>query len=66
MDAMGVLSGELVEIYLEDGKTVGVVRVGRATTRVAMMLLMNAKVGDSVMIYSGIALSKINGAAIRN
>ena len=63
---MGVLSGELVEIYLEDGKTVGLVRVGRATTRVAMMLLINAKVGDSVMIDSGVALSKIKAEAVRN
>ena len=63
---MGVLSGEIVEIYLEEGKTVGVVRVGRATTRVAMMLLMDAKVGDSVMIDSGIALSRLKAEAVRN
>ena len=56
---MGVLTGKIVEIYLEDGRTMGKVRVGSATTNVALMLLMNAKVHDRVLIDSGIALLKI-------
>ena len=57
---MNVLTGKIVEIYLEDGRTMGKVRVGGAITNVALMLLMNVKVHDRVVIDSGIALSKIN------
>ncbi len=56
---MNVLTGKIVEIYLEDGRTMGKVRVGGALTNVALMLLMNAKVHDRVVIDSGMALSKI-------
>jgi hydrogenase maturation factor len=56
---MNVLTGKIVEIYLEDGRTMGKVRVGGAITNVALMLLMNAKVHDRVVVDSGIALSKI-------
>ena len=54
-----MLTGKIVEIYLEDGRTMGKVRVGGALTNVALMLLMNAKVHDRVVIDSGMALSKI-------
>ncbi|MGA7162129.1 MAG: HypC/HybG/HupF family hydrogenase formation chaperone [Bacteroidota bacterium] len=56
---MGVLTGKIVEIYLEDGRTMGRIRVGAATTNVGLMLLMEAKVHDRVIFDSGIALSKI-------
>jgi HupF/HypC family. len=56
---MNVLTGKIVEIYLEDGRTMGKIRVGGAMTNVALMLLMDAKVHDRVLIDSGIALSKI-------
>ncbi len=56
---MNVLTGKIVEIYLEDGRTMGKVRVGGAMTNVTLMLLMNAKVHDRVVIDSGIALSKV-------
>ncbi len=59
VDAMGVLTGKIVEIYLEDGKTMGKVRVGAATTNVGLILLMEAKVHDRVLIDSGIALAKV-------
>ena len=48
---MNVLTGKIVEIYLEDGKTMGKVRVGGAMTNVALMLLMNAKVHDRIENY---------------
>ena len=56
---MNVLTGEIVEIYLEDGKTMGKVRVGDATADVGLTLLMAAKVRDRVLIDSGIALSVV-------
>lgn len=57
---MNVLTGKIVEIFIEDGRAVGKVRVGGAITNVPLMLLMNAKVHDHVVIQSGIALSKVN------
>jgi hydrogenase maturation factor len=57
---MNALTGKIVEIFIEDGRAVGKVRVGGAFTNVSLMLLMNAKVQDRVVIESGIALSKVN------
>ncbi len=56
---MNVLTGEIVEIYLEDGKTMGKVRIGGAMKNVGLTLLMQAKVHDRVTIDSGIALAKV-------
>jgi hydrogenase maturation factor len=56
---MSVLTGEVVEIYLEEGKSIGKVSVSGAFVHVALMLLIDVKVGDLVLIDSGIALSKI-------
>ena len=56
---MNVLTGEIVEIYLEDGKAMGKVRVGGATTKVSLTLLMQAKVHDRVVFDSGVALSRV-------
>ena len=57
---MNVLTGKIVEIYLEDGRAMGKVRIGGAIANVALMLLMSAKVGDRIVMNSGIALSKVN------
>jgi hydrogenase maturation factor len=56
---MNVLTGEVVEIYVEDGKSMGKVSVNGAFAHVALMLLMDAKVGDTVLIDSGVALSRV-------
>lgn len=56
---MNVLTGEVVEIYVEDGKSMGKVSVHGAFVHVALMLLMDAKVGDTVLIDSGVALSRV-------
>jgi hydrogenase maturation factor len=57
---MGVMSGKIDEIYLEDGKPKASVRIGSATVRVDLLLLMDAKVDDRVLFDSGMALSKID------
>jgi hydrogenase maturation factor len=56
---MGVMSGKIDEIFLEDGKPKASVRIGNATVRVDLLLLMDAKVHDCVLFDSGVALSKI-------
>lgn len=56
---MSVMTGEVVEIYLEDGKPTGKVSVNGAFVHVGLLLLMEVKVGDTVLIDSGIAISRI-------
>jgi hydrogenase maturation factor len=57
---MGVMKGKIDEIYLEDGKPKASVRIGNATVRVDLLLLMDAKVHDHVLFDSGMALSKVD------
>ncbi len=56
---MNLLSGELTEIYIAEGTTMGKVRVGGAFTRVPLTFLMEAKVGDKILMESGVAISKV-------
>jgi len=56
---MGVMSGTINEIYVEDGKPKASVRVGSTTMRIDLLLLMDAKVDDRVLFDSGMALEKI-------
>jgi len=56
---MGVMSGKIDEIYVEDGKPKASVRIGNATVLVDLLLLMDAKVDDRVLFDSGLALSRI-------
>ena len=63
---MNVLTGEVVEIYVEEGKAMGKVNIGGAFVRVALMLLIDARVGDRVLIDSGVAISKIEPEEVVN
>lgn len=56
---MNLVSGELAEIYIEEGTTMGKVRVSGAFARVPLTFLMEAKVGDKILIESGVAISKV-------
>jgi len=56
---MGVMRGEIEEIFLEDGKAKARVRVGSATMIVDLMLMISAKVRDCIVFDSGIALSRV-------
>ena len=64
---MGVMSGKIDEIFVEDGKPKASVRIGSAVVRVDLLLLMNAKVDDRVLFDGGVALSRIDeqGSQIR-
>ena len=55
---MNLVSGEIVEIYIEDGLAMAKAKVGRAFTRVSLNFLPDAAVGDSILIESGVAISK--------
>ncbi|HCV43822.1 MAG TPA: hypothetical protein DGH68_10100 [Bacteroidetes bacterium] len=56
---MNLVTGRIVEIYVEGGTTKAKVGVAGAHFRVVMTLLMDAKVGDGVLIDSGVAISTV-------
>ena len=56
---MNLSSGEIVEIYVEDGTTYAKVRVKGTFTRVPLIFLPEVRVGDTVLIDSGVAISKV-------
>jgi hydrogenase maturation factor len=54
---MNIITGQLVEIFVADGTTMGKVSVRGAYVKVPLTFLMSAKVGDTVVIESGVAIS---------
>lgn len=56
---MNLVSGEIVEIYIDERTTMGKVRVGGVFLRVPLFFLPETKVHDSVLIASGVAISTI-------
>jgi hydrogenase maturation factor len=53
---MNLLSGRLVDIFIEDGVAKGKVKIGGAFTNVVLTLLPEARVGDTVLVDSGVAI----------
>lgn len=56
---MNPMTGEIVEIFIKEGSTTAKVRVDGSMMNVPLLLLMNARVGDHILIDSGIALSLV-------
>jgi hydrogenase maturation factor len=56
---MNLVTGRITEIYVEGGTTRAKVSVGGAQFRVMMTLLMDAHVGDNILIDSGVAISTV-------
>jgi hydrogenase maturation factor len=57
-------SGRIVEIYLDGGIAKAKVATGSADVHVPLMLLMDARVGDHIVIQSGLAISKVEIAQV--
>ena len=57
---MHPMTGEIVEIYLHEGSTTAKVRVDGSFVTGPLLLLLNARVGDRVLIDAGIALSRVS------
>ncbi len=55
---MNLINGQIEEIYVHEGMTMGKINVRGAYLRVPLMFLIEAKVGDSIVIESGVAISK--------
>lgn len=52
-------TGELLDIFIEDGATVGRVLLNGSIVRVSLVLLTDAHVGDTVSVSGGLAVSRI-------
>jgi hydrogenase maturation factor len=63
---VNLVTGRIVEIYVEDGVTKAKASVSGAFIRVALTLLMNARVGDEILIESGVAISSVNNEEKEN
>ena len=55
---MNIITGQIEEIFVNDGMTMGKVSVRGAYLKVPLTFLMTAKVGDTIVIESGVAISK--------
>jgi hydrogenase maturation factor len=55
---MNLITGFIEEIYVHDGTTIGKVNVRGAYLKVPLTFLIDARVGDSILIESGVAISK--------
>ncbi len=55
---MNLISGQIEEIYVHEGVTMGKISIRGAYVRVPLIFLMDAKVGDNIVIESGVAVSK--------
>jgi len=55
---MNLLSGQIEEIYVHEGMTMGTINVRGALVKVSLTFLMDAKIGDTVLVESGVAISK--------
>lgn len=56
---MNLVTGEIVEIYLEEDITMGKVRVGMAFVRVPLTLVPGIRPGDWILIESGVAIAHV-------
>ena len=55
---MNIITGKIEEIFVSEGMTMGKVSVRGAYLRVPLTFLMSAEVGDTIVIESGVAISK--------
>ena len=63
---MTLIYGEIVDFTIEDGMTMGRVRVAGALKKVPLDLLTNPRCGDKVLLCDGVAIGKVTGAVAAN
>ncbi len=56
---MNLITGTVEEIFVEGGATKAKVKVGGVFIKVPLTLLMDARVGDEILVSAGVALSKL-------
>jgi hydrogenase maturation factor len=55
---MNLISGRIEGIYVREGMTMGKVNVRGACVKVPLIFLTEARIGDTIVIESGVAISK--------
>ena len=60
---MNLVTGEIVEIYREESMAMGKLRVGGALVRALLEFVPEARVGDRVVVESGVAIARVRTAA---
>ena len=55
---MNLISGRIEEIYVREGVTMGKISVRGAFMKVPLIFLTEAKIGDTIVIESGVAISR--------
>ncbi len=55
---MNLIAGRIEEIYVREGVTMGKINVRGAFVNVPLIFLSEAKVGDTIVIEAGVAISK--------
>jgi hydrogenase maturation factor len=58
---MKAVAGRLVEIYIEDGTTFGIVKVDGMFKKALLTLILDAHVGDEIAMESGMGVSILHG-----
>jgi len=56
---VNLFTGEIVELYLESDCAMANVRVGKAIRKVPVSLVEGARVGDWVLVESGVAIARV-------
>lgn len=56
---MNLVYGEISEVFTEEGVQVGRVRIHGASKKIRLGLLTDAAQGGRVLIYDGVAMSKV-------
>jgi hypothetical protein len=56
---MNLVTGELREIIIEDGVPMAKIRVGGAYLRASLGVLRHAKIGDTILVDSRVAIATI-------
>jgi len=57
-DCMNLVSGIIEEIYVREGMAMGRINVRGALMNVSLTFLMDARIGDTILVESGVAISK--------
>jgi hydrogenase maturation factor len=56
---MNLIRGQIEEIFVDDGMTMGKVSVRGVYLKVPLTFLISASVGDTIVIESGVAISRL-------
>ena len=60
---MNLIYGEIVELFVDNGMSMGNVRVSGVLRKVPLDLLTGVECGDKVLLCDGVAISKVDGNA---